>query len=97
MTARKFRRKPVTVQAVQFDGTEESAREFAELGGGKFFGLTINPRSSESYVSVTFKGVYFARNFIVGYWAFKDADGHGIIMTDADFRAQYEPVEPDAG
>lgn len=69
-TIRKFTRKPVVVEAVQWTGSEDATTRL------KLIRSSILPAPTE--------------------WLVRNEGGNFRLLTDTDFRAQYDPL-PEEG
>jgi len=87
----KFRKKPIVVEAICYDGTRESAEECA-----RFMGSTLQPRH---WVGGTL-GVRTLEGFLVAYagdWIIRGVKGEFYPCKPDIFEATYEPVEEASG
>ena len=87
----KFRKKPVVIEAWQFDGTEQSAREILQLTGiGIEHRRTCNPAHTHVLVIETLEGEMRAfRND----WVIRGIKGELYPCKPDIFEATYELVE----
>lgn len=98
----KFRKKPVVVEAIQFDGSKKSASVICRWA---------NPLSpgAEPWIDYVERGTGLAEDFLVhtlegemrvypGDWVIKGIKGECYPCKPDIFEATYEPVEeaPDA-
>jgi hypothetical protein len=88
----KFRKKPVLIEAAQFDGTKESANHIlAWVGSCGLSASRIHRTKPEMGVCV-----HAADDNVTalpGDWIFKNADGEFDVVNDEGFRGFYELVE----
>lgn len=88
----KFRKKPVVIEAVQYDGTEKSVDEFLNRD---FVAPLVNPDvifkigGGECLIS-TAEGVVKA---VAGDWIIRGIKGELYPCKPDIFAATYEPVE----
>ena len=84
-----FRTKPVTVEAIQYDGTTEAQHQLAAAFGG------------EPLRSTPVAGPFFIRTLLgpvrvdPGDWMVRGASGMLFPVSDELFRELYEPAAPD--
>lgn len=93
MNAAKFRKKPVVIEAIQLDGTEqawEAAIAFLGGAGGAFNGHLpdTNPHKSWLYID-TLEGRMTAKT---GDWIIKGVHGEFYPCKPNIFDATYEPA-----
>jgi len=82
----KFRKKPVVIEAEQFDGTWESVPLFSALG------QTHEGINADGKLTVlTLEGVMLAN---VGDWIIRGVKGEFYPCKPDIFAATYEAVEP---
>lgn len=81
----KFRKKPVVVDAVQYDGTSASVDRIMDMGGTK--GINNSPEGL--YIS-TLEGTMKADK---GDWVIKGVQGELYPCKPDIFEKTYEPVE----
>lgn len=80
----KFRKKPVVIEAIQFDGTNEFTL-------GKWMGLGVVQKSSDGSLPIeTLEGTLSAAP---GDWIIKGVQGEFYPCKPDIFAATYEPVE----
>lgn len=80
----RYRRKPVEVEARQYDGTPESWRELNRWSEGAF-----SSNEEQSTVVQTAAGWKF---MLPGWWIIRDAKGLYRVCGDTEFRENYEPI-----
>ena len=87
-----YRKKPVTITAVQFVGTGDSCHAVTEFLGGYQSGHTHQWKSNtlDGGFIVTLEG---DMEFGVGDWIIKGVKGEFYPCKDEIFRLTYEPVE----
>jgi hypothetical protein len=79
----KFRKKPVVIEAVQFDGTSESAQSAGLVAQGDTRGIVW--------------GIYTLEGFMLaspGDWIIAGVKGERYPCKPDIFEATYEPAEP---
>lgn len=89
MTAQKFRKKPVVIEAVRFDGSEKSIESIHEWSNGALGwiggrGLPIE----DAFVSTLEGDMYFGP----GDWIIKGVKGEFYPCKPDIFEQTYEPV-----
>lgn len=94
MEMAKFRKKPVVIEAVQWDGREETARAFigGEYGTTWWFEIPIGERPPEStsrIIIATLEGSHIGD---VGDWIIKGVKDEFYPIKDDIFKATYEEV-----
>jgi hypothetical protein len=82
----KFRKKPVAIEAVQFDGSPQTAQAVTE-----FAGKWAQPHADGSLTIHTLEGPLSAS---VGDWIIRGVKGEFYPCKPDIFAATYEPVEP---
>ena len=86
-----FRKKPVTIQAIQWDGSVESGEKIAALLPAVSLHAEKDDPRPPRLAIVTLEGVMTAR---VGDWIIQGVAGE-VYPCKADiFTATYEPVTP---
>ena len=80
----KFRKKPVVIEAIQFDGSEEGAQDI-----DKFVGQNLEARDRQLIIP-TLEGDHRAS---VGDWIIKGVKGEFYPCKPDIFDATYEAVE----
>lgn len=80
----KFRKKPAVIDAVQFDGTPQSAQAVTE-----FAGKWAQPHPDGSLTIYTLEGPLSAA---VGDWIIKGVKGEFYPCKPDIFAATYEPI-----
>jgi len=82
----KFRKRPVVIEAIQFDGTNEFAL-------GKWMGLGVVQKNLDGSMPIeTLEGTMSAAP---GYWIIRGVQGEFYPCKPDIFAATYEPVEED--
>jgi hypothetical protein len=83
----KFRKKPVVIDAIQWDGMASTANEFI----GDRYGVQWSFESSESsnIIIPTLEGAHLG---LVGDWIIKGIKGEFYPCKPDIFAATYEPV-----
>ena len=90
---RKFRKKPVEIEAVQWDGSLLSTDAITAWCGGRYNYETkpSDHTDKAEWIDIpTLEGVMRAS---VDDWIIKGAKGEFYPIKDAIFRETYEPVE----
>ena len=87
MVVRTFRKKPVVIEAVQFDGSEDS---FGELS--TFTDYTIKNPEGDKLVIPTLEGDHEVSK---GDWVIKGVKGEFYPCKNDIFEMTYEEVEGD--
>ncbi len=84
----KFRKRPVVIEAIQWDGDAHAANTFI----GERFGVdwTYASKESDDLIIPTLEGDMRAR---VGDWIIKGVKGEFYPCKPDIFEATYEPVE----
>lgn len=80
----RYRRKPVEVEARQYDGSVESWRELHAWTEG-----SLSENEERSPIVRTRRGWKF---LAPGWWIVRVATGVYQVCDDADFRENYEPM-----
>ncbi len=82
----KFRKKPVVIEAIEFDGSHESAHEIFKLSEGRisYIGNRLTIR--------TLEGEMLASE---GDWIIKGVAGEVYPCKPDIFESTYEPVDDD--
>ena len=80
----QFRKKPIVIEAIQFDGTDKSAHEIYELSMRKisYIGDRLTIRTLEGDMKAN-----------TGDWIIKNVAGEVYPCNLHIFEATYEPVE----
>lgn len=90
----RFRKKPVVIDAIQFDGTKDGEFKVTQFGAS----VTDFWRSEEKLGIKTLEGVIYASK---GDWIIKGIKGEFYPCKPDIFEATYEPVDqnpaPNAG
>lgn len=88
----RFRKRPVEIEAEQFDGTKDSAnRILAWIGGNGKDATRVHPtRPDQGLTIVTLEGPMTARP---GWWVIQGVAGEFYPCDPDIFTATYEPVE----
>lgn len=84
----KFRKKPIVVEAIQWDGTPDRAQEIIEWSGGQV-ALSVSKTLLEIF---TLEGLHQA---ITGDWIIKGVQGEFYPCKPDIFEQTYEPVAYD--
>ena len=85
----KFRKKPVVIEAIQFDGSKENFREMKRVFRKKFKDCVYFADSGNMYIS-TWEGKMLVD---IGDWVIKDTDGWLYPCKKDIFEMTYEKVE----
>jgi hypothetical protein len=80
----KFRKKPVVIEAAQYDGTNESIEQILNMGGTR----EIRNRPEGLYIE-TLEGIMRAN---IGDWIIRGVKGELYPCKPDIFEATYEPV-----
>ena len=90
---RRFRKKPVVIEAIQFDGTVAGIEEAQDFVGP---GLTTDQRPQYGYILCipTLEGIMTA---IRGDWIIKGVKGEFYPVKDDIFKQTYEAVDAPQG
>lgn len=83
----KFRKKPVVIDAVQFDGSIDCTAKIVALAGNQ---KTVLKADHSSITIDTLEGVMTAR---IGDWIIKGVQGEIYPCKPDIFRATYESVD----
>ena len=83
----KFRKKPIVIEAIQYDGTSEVAHEIYKLSTRD---VSFIPKSD--LIIRTLEGDMVAN---VGDWVIKGVAGEVYPCKPDIFEATYEPVDDD--
>lgn len=83
----KYRKKPVVVEAVKFDGSKDSFTECKDFAGDKFY---YDYQKSPTVRVLTIEGEIGCPN---GWWIIKGIKGEFYPCKPDIFEATYEPVE----
>lgn len=86
----KYRKKPVVVEAVQWDGSKKSAQAINKFNGGQLW--TIKTDNRRMYVPSPEGGIWASP----GDWIIKGVQGEFYSCNPDIFESTYEPIE-DAG
>ena len=80
----KFRKKPIVIEAVQFDGTKNNLAEISRLSYniGVYAPCVLAIKTLEGNMTAS-----------IGDWIIKGIQGEVYPCKDDIFRATYEPVE----
>lgn len=90
----KFRKKPVVIEAIQFDGSTTSAVALEDWMRGRIYiQPSINTRDLRDLEIRTLEGVMNARP---SDWIIKGVRGEFYPCKPDVFAATYEPVEDDS-
>jgi hypothetical protein len=81
----KYRKKPVIIEAVMWDGSQESAQEINQFNGGKFWAINDNRQMKIP----TLEGIMLAD---VGDYIIKGIKGEFYPCKPDIFVATYEKV-----
>ncbi len=84
----KFRKKPIVIEAIQYDGTNEKAHEIYKLST-----RNVSFIPGKELTIRTLEGAMTAN---VGDWIIKGVAGEVYPCKPDIFEATYEPVEDDA-
>lgn len=84
-----FRKKPVMIEAVQFDGRNASEIRTFMGGTGGEFGLPADETGLPAYVIPTLEGKMVAA---AGDWIIRGVKGEFYPCKPAVFEASYEPA-----
>ena len=76
-------RRPA-LEAKQFDGTETDARSILDF---------MNASGGERFIPARIHLPFSRHDVHCGDWVVKDDTGALYVMSDAEFRRRYEPVE----
>lgn len=88
----KFRKKPVVIDAVQFDGSSTQAGAIRTwIEGGEYIEPTIGTRDIRPLSIETLEGTMTASP---GDWIIKGVKGEFSPCRSDIFEATYEPAEP---
>ncbi len=87
----RYRKRPVEIQAVRWDGT--NIGEIAAMFADDLKAITPMGRSSEHLTIRTLEGNMTA---VKGDWIVKGIQGEPYPVKDSIFEATYEPVEESA-
>lgn len=92
----KYRKLPVEIEAIRFDGSEDSARaviQFIEAGvEGNRVGFCVDEDPSRSHIDIlTLEGTMRA---IPGDWIIRGVKGEVYPCKPDIFATTYEPVGP---
>ena len=100
MTAQKFRKKPVVIEAMQWDGTAEGATPILDWAldeGGSITYRCDDPNGCGGVIKThhlwvqTLEGGHIGSR---GDWIVKGVQGEFYLVKESIFRQTYEPVEP---
>lgn len=90
----RFRKKPVVIEAVRFDGTEESAQEVLDFIGGQNLGSVFAvPHKVSGEWLVVIETLEGAVSASPGDWIIKGVQGEFYPCKPDIFEATYERVE----
>lgn len=84
----KFRKKPIVIEAVQYDGTDEGYERVCAFA----LGVYLEPRGSRQFAVPTLEGDMIASP---GDWIIRGVKGEFYSCRDDIFRLTYEPVDED--
>lgn len=86
----KYRKLPVVIETIQFDGTAKNAKEIALwIGDGTLFGYSID-YGYERFTIKTIEGIMTAQ---LNDWIIKGVKGEFYPCKPDIFAATYEPAE----
>ena len=94
MTLQKFRKKPVIVEAVQFTGSEENAREIADWITDNWKELEVewyNDFDGDTFIIIEPDGTEM--HCTENGWLVKGIDGSIYPVKDETFKKVYELVD----
>ena len=94
MTLQKFRKKPVIVEAVQFTGSEENAREIADWITDNWKELEVewyNDFDGDTFIIIEPDGT--ETHCPENGWLVKGIDGSIYPVKDETFKKVYELVD----
>lgn len=88
---RTYRKKPIEIQAIHFDGTGESCTAVTEFLGGSYAGnARWNHTTNTGGVILTLEG---EMTFSPGDWIVRGIKGEFYPVRADVFEATYEPVD----
>ena len=93
----KFRKKPVEIEAVQFDGTRASCNAIAKWQMGRPYTAPLPSKQKKGAFNmeiITLEGAMIARP---GDWIIKGVNGEFYPCKPDIFEKTYERVESEAG
>lgn len=93
MTAHRYRKKPVTITAVQWTG--DNAAEISEWTIGRFHEVDPEDRTEDPEITAAVLDVLHSTWIGVktGQWVLRGVQGEFYPCDDEVFAATYEPVE----
>lgn len=94
MTPTRFRRRPQTVEAVQYDGTEESVDLLYEWLGDEGF-MTLEVASGRHGLRLAVTLGRQAVELTPDQWLARDGEGRLHVLDPVDMIEDYEIVEGD--
>lgn len=98
MTLQKFRKKPIIVEAVQFTGSEENAREIADWITDNWKELEVewyNDFDGDTFIIIKPDGTEM--HCPGNGWLVKGIDGSIYPVKDETFKKVYELVDDSTG
>jgi len=95
---RKFRRKPVDVEALQHDGTLERAKMLVEWVTSNGGNAAVMDSNEADYLEPPVYYVKLVNSKALtivppGFWIDRVPTGHFYVVTDDDFKHLYDPVD----
>jgi hypothetical protein len=86
----KYRKKPVVVEAMQVDGTEENARQIEQWTGGAAAAYMSVVADQWGVMVNTLEGTMTGTK---GWWIIQGVQGEFYPCKDDIFHATYEPAQ----
>ena len=88
----KYRKKPIVIEAMRWDGSGESARAIIDWtrGSGTPAYMDDHPERGKTLSVNTLEGAHWAK---VGDWIIRGVAGEHYCCDQGIFAATYEPAE----
>ncbi len=94
MNPRKFRKKPVIIEAIQWDGTEETYKKIHDWSNGQAY-IGVEKMWSRVVPVLMIKTPTGETMVLKGDWVIKDKKGWLHSCGPRIFEQTYEPAEPE--
>lgn len=88
----RYRKKPIEIDAIQFDGTEECTKKIIDEFGYPFLKITYHKRESTGDPVLYIYSLEGRMVADVGDWIIRSSDGEVYPYAPEVFAQIYEPV-----